>query len=418
LYGAGKYVPTVKLEDIQRARQSINDIVPATPVLRSIYLSEKFNCNVYLKLENLNITGSFKIRGATNALRSMDKSRLAAGVVAASAGNHAQAVAYVCKELGLKSKIFMPEFTPLIKVESTKRLGAEIHLQGDTLDDAYEEAIKYEKETGAMMVHPYADAAVIAGQGTIGLELLEQVPDLDAVVVPIGGGGMIGGTGCAIKSLRPEVGIYGVQTMAFPSMYESLKQGAIAHVKRGPTIADGIAVKAVRPINFELLRQFVDEVFLVGEDQIAASVMDLIERNHLLAEGAGAASVAALEQVIPKIKINTKAKKAHVVCVIGGGNIDINLMRRITLKGLIHSGRVMRLRARISDRPGGLAALLQLMAKCRANIIEVYHDREFNRAHYNDVEVNLNVETSGFDHQDKIKAALEEKNIEYSVHHS
>jgi threonine dehydratase len=387
--------------------------VRPSPILNSLYLSERFRRDIWLKLENLNISGSFKIRGATNALSQLSKSQVAKGVVAASAGNHAQAVAYVCREMKIPATIFMPENTPMIKAESTRNLGASISLGGETLDDAYRRAEEFIESNGGYMIHPFADQNVIAGQGTIGLELLDQIDDIAAVIVPIGGGGMISGIGLAIKSLRPKVRIYGVQSTAFPAMFASVEAGHIVEMKRGKTIADGIAVKAVRPLNFELVRRFVDKIVTVDDDEIASALMDLIERNHLLAEGAGAASVAAIDKIM--LSDPSFPSEGSIVCIIGGGNIDINLMRRITMKGLVKSGRIMRFRARISDRPGGLAALLRIIADSRANLIDVYHDRSFGTSHFHDVEVDVSLETSNWDHQSEVLQALSNAKLEYTI---
>jgi threonine dehydratase len=402
----------VSIDAIRGAKNRIASIVHPSPVLRSLYLTERFRRNIVLKLENLNISGSFKIRGATNALSMLSSEELSKGVVAASAGNHAQAVAYVCREMKIRSTIFMPESTPMIKAESTRLLGADIHLVGETLDDSYKSAEEFRKKSGAYMVHPFADVNVIAGQGTIGLELLEQIQDLSTVVVPIGGGGMISGIATAIKHLKPEVKIVGVQSTAFPSMKLSYDAGKIVDVKRGKTIADGIAVKSVRELNFNIIRNLVDEILLVDDDEIAAAVMDLIERNHLLAEGAGAASVAAIDKLLSS---HLSLGSGSIACVIGGGNIDIALMRRITLKGLVKSGRVMRFRAKISDRPGGLASLLRIIADSKANLIDVYHDRAFGTSHFHDVEVDVSVETSNWDHQAHLRNALADAKIDFLI---
>jgi len=386
---------SIDLQSIKGARSIVEQFVAPTPVLKSIYLSERHNANVVLKLENLNVSGSFKIRGATNALSKFSPDRLKSGVVAASAGNHAQAVAYVCKRLGAASHIFMPEATPLVKVESTRAHGANINLVGENLEAAYAAAESFCQSRNAVMIHPYADENVICGQGTIGLELLEQVPDLSMIVVPIGGGGLISGIACAVKSIN--VVVVGVQSSASPGMLRSWKEGKIVHIDRKQTIADGIAVKAVNPLNFSLVSRYVDDIFETSENEISSAVMDLIERNHLLAEGAGAAGVSCVGKICEKFR--TAANRGTVVCVIGGGNIDINLMRRITMKGLIHSGRILHLRVKVTDRPGGLAGLLSVIAQKRASIMEVHHDRMFDTSHFSDVEVDLTLETINIEHQ-------------------
>jgi len=398
---------------IGEAQERIAKIIVETPVLPSFFLQKELGCRVLLKLENLNLSGSFKIRGAANALLSRAPAELKKGVIAASAGNHAQGVAHVCRILGAKSTIFMPQHTPLIKVESTRTLGAEIKLVGRIFDDAYQAAVKYQAEAGGIMVHPYADFAVMNGQGTIGLELLRQVDDIGMVVVPVGGGGLINGIACALKEKNPAIKIIGVQTKAFPAMKLSFDAGKKVLCDTQATIADGIAVKGVNEANLELVMKYVDEFVLVGEEEIASAVMILMERNHLLAEGAGAVAVAAL------LKLGADGLKAmsakSVVAIISGGNIDVNLLGRITRRGLIHSGRLMRLRFNIMDRPGCLVELLEVLSAARVNIIDIHHQRIFSSAHYNEVEVDAEVETIDVTHQEKALHTLDEAKIKYTV---
>lgn len=406
-------MPLVDLESIRSAAARIRPIVVPTPVKQSMYLVNKTGLQTYLKLECLNISGSFKIRGASNALLKADKSSFTKGVIAASAGNHAQGVAHVCKKLGVKSTIFMPERTPLVKVESTKGLGGDVVLVGRTYDDAYAEAVKFQKETGGLLVHPFADSDVICGQGTIAIELLDQLPEIGAVIVPIGGGGLISGIACAMKQMKPSVKIYGVQSAAYPAVRKSLDHGQLVATAAAHTIADGIAVKQPSLGNFNLIKQYVDDVVLVEEDAIAAAVMDLLERDHVVAEGSGAAPIAALMQLSTKIKSEVGDKP--VVCVVSGGNIDVNLLRRITTKGMLYSGRLTRLNVMIEDRPGKLAELLGVVSRAGGNLLEVYHNRVFNESHFDEVEVALDVETINKAHQDRLAQALQEAKMSFTM---
>ncbi len=410
----GSYMTApITISAIQAAQQRIRQLVKKTPVMQSVYLEERLGIPVFLKLENLNTTGSFKIRGASNWLLSRSKSDLQAGVVAASAGNHAQGVAYACRSVGVQATIFMPESTPIIKVESTRMLGAQIVLKGETYVEAFEAASEFSKSQGVQMVHPFADPDVIAGQGTIGLEILEQCPDIKAIVAPIGGGGLMSGIACAVKTLRPDIAMYGVQSAAFASMAMSFRTGTIQQCSPSATIADGIAVKSVNPLNFEIIRTFVDDVFSVQEEDIAAAIMDLMERNHLLAEGAGAAAVAGLIQSIDRIRQHVD--NSPVLCVISGGNIDVNLLQRIMTKGMIRSGRLMKVRCRVNDRPGSLAALLGKIASTGANIIEVHHDRTFSQGNYKEVTVDVTLETLNREHQGGLSKTLFDLGIRFDA---
>jgi threonine dehydratase len=403
----------VNLQQIREAKIRISPYVPQTPVSRSLYNGDKLGVEVFFKLENFNITGSFKIRGAGNALLSAQPETLKTEVIAASAGNHAQGVAYISRILGRKAKIFMPERTPLVKVSATKSHGAEIVLTGTVYDDAYASALEYHKANGGTLVHAFSDAAVINGQGTVGLEILEQLPQIGVLLVPIGGGGLIGGIACAIKSLKPDIKIIGVQTKAFPSMVESLAAGRIVGSTSGLTIADGIAVKRGSPRTLSLAQHYIDEILLVSDDEIAAAIMSLMEKDHVLAEGAGAASVAALQ--VHGEKIKNLARGKPVCCVISGGNIDVTLVGRIASRGLIATGRMMRLSARMPDRPGQLAELLKALGGTGANLIELRHNRNFGALYYSDVDVEIDLETTDFQHQAKIKTMLDDMKIHYTV---
>ena len=408
-----KTIVDVNVAKIEEAARRIQSVVSKTAIKTSMYLQNVTGIKTYLKLECLNISGSFKIRGATNALLQSEPEDLKNGVTAASAGNHAQGVAHVCRQLNVKATIFMPERTPLVKIESTRGLGGEVRLIGQTYDDAYAEAVKFQKESGAILVHPFADPKIICGQGTIGLEILEQIHDLGAVIVPIGGGGLISGIACFIKETNPKIRIIGVQTEAYPAVKKSLERGQIVKTPTAYTIADGIAVKQPGELNFALIQKYVDEVVLVDEDTIAASLMDLLERDHVVAEGCGAVPVAALMNISDSLR-RTVGNRA-VACIITGGNIDINLLRRITTKGLLHSGRLTRLSVMIEDRPGKLAELLNIVSKSGGNLLEVYHNRVFNETHFDKVEVSLDVETINRDHQERLAQALTSASMSFTM---
>jgi len=397
---------------INEAAKRIRSVVPPTPTKASHYLHSRTGQKVHLKLENLNISGSFKIRGAANALMQADAQTLKHGVIAASAGNHAQGVAHICRRLGARATIFMPERTPMVKSEETRALGAEIRFEGATYDDAYAAAVKFQAECGGVLVHPFADVAVICGQGTVALELLDQVPDIGMLIVPIGGGGLISGMACAIKEANPSIRIIGVQTAAYPSAKLSVEAGKIVPTGAASTIADGIAVKRPSELTFELIRRYVDDIVLVEEDAIAASVMDLMERDHLLAEGCGAVTSAALLSMSSSQIEKVKGKA--IVCVVSGGNIDVNLLAKISTRGLIYTGRMMRISVRLEDRPGKLAELLNVVGASGANLIEVQHNRAFGMTYFDQVVVDLDIETINSEHQKKILGRLGEAKFVYT----
>jgi threonine dehydratase len=394
----------VNLTEIEQAAARIRDIVPVTPVVKSIYHSQKHKLNIWYKLENFNVTGSFKIRGASNALKIAAPMQLAHGVIAASAGNHAQGVAYVSKLMGLRSIIFMPERTPINKVEATRGHGAEIRLVGAVYDDSFAEAIKFQESTGGFLIHAFSDTAVINGQGTVGLEIFDQIPDVGLVLVPVGGGGLASGLACAIKSKKPDVMVIGVQTEAFPSMKLALETKSANAVPAGMTIADGIAVKRPSPRTLSLALHYVDQIITVSESETAAAVMSLMEKDHTLAEGAGAVGVAAVQKLSPEVL--AKVGGRPICCVISGGNIDVSLLGRIATQGLIASGRMMHLRMRTKDQPGQLAEILKALSQTGANLLEVRHHRHFGAMYYSDVDIELELETSDFDHQAIIRKKL------------
>jgi threonine dehydratase len=392
----------ITLADIERARERVRDAVYSTPCARSETLSQRIGCEVYLKLENLQMTGSFKERGALNKLATLTQEERASGVIAASAGNHAQGLAFVAKRLGVRATIVMPVGTPLIKRSATLAHGAEVVLFGESYDDAAAEAARLAGLRGLTPVPAFDDDAVIAGQGTIGLELLEQVPGLDAVIAPVGGGGLASGIAVAIKSHRPEVAIYGVQAELVPSMREALKNKAPILVEPARTLADGIAVRCVSPRTLALAARYLDQIALVDEEEIAEAVLMLLELEKTVAEGAGAAALAAAVQ--GGLPIEGK----RVVLIVSGGNIDVNRLSRIIDRGLVKSGRCMRMRVLIPDVPGSLAALLATTARLDANVLQVHHDRVAARTEPGMTAVELVLETRGFDHISEIEAAISE----------
>jgi threonine dehydratase len=392
----------ITLGDIERARERLRDAIYMTPCPRSATLSARAGCELHLKLENLQMTGSFKERGAFNKLAELSDAQRAGGVIAASAGNHAQGLAFVAKRFGVRATIVMPLATPLIKVSATRAHGATVLLVGESYDDAAAEAERLAAERGLTLVPPFDDDAVIAGQGTLGLELLEQVPDVDAVVLPVGGGGLASGVATAIKSLRPDVAIYGAQTALVPAMHAALAHGAPLRVDAARTLADGIAVRVVSPRTFEIVSRTLERVVLLDEEEIAAAILTLLELEKTVAEGAGAVALAAVLQ--GELPIAGK----RVVAVVSGGNIDVNLLSRVIDRGLVKSCRCMRLWVLIPDVPGSLAALLATTAKLKANVLQVHHDRLAARTEPGQTAVELVLETRGFEHVAEIEAAIAE----------
>lgn len=377
----------VRLEDVRQAAEAVRAHVQVTPLLRAGALGQMAGVELYLKAENLQRTGSFKARGAFYRIGRLTAEERRRGVVAASAGNHAQGVALAARELGVRATVVMPEGAPLIKVESTRGYGAEVVLHGQDFDQAYRHARALQEQRGAVFVHAFDDPAVIAGQGTVGLEIVEQLPGVDAVVVPVGGGGLISGIAIAVKSLLPHVRVIGVQPAAAPAVWRSWHEGRVVDTPSGRTLADGLAVKAAREGTLRLMRRWVDDVVLVDEDEIAAAIVHLLERAKLVAEGAGAAAVAAL--IYGKVALAGR----RVVAVISGGNIDVNVLVRVVDRGLVKGGRLLRLRTRMVDRPGSLRRLLDVVAAHGANVISVEHDRLTPGVPVGEAEVELLVET-------------------------
>jgi threonine dehydratase len=389
---------SIGLEDVLAARERLGDAVYYSPCPHSIMLSALTGQQVYLKLENLQMTGSFKERGALNRIAKLTPVQAARGVIAASAGNHAQGVAYHATKRGIRAVIVMPLTTPLVKVTATRDFGAEVVLHGASYDEAHVEALRLCAEQGMTFIHPFDDPDVMAGQGTIGLELLEQVPQLEAVVVPIGGGGLIGGIACAIKESRPAIRIVGVETSRLPSMQAAVEAHHPVTIDAATTIADGIAVRRAGDLTLPLVERYVDEIVLVDEDEIASAILMLLEREKTLAEGAGAAALAAL------LQHRTSLQGAHTAVLVCGGNIDVTLLSRIIERGMVQDGRLIRLRIVLLDKPGALHDLTRLIASHRANIVDTLHNRAYYGVNLGDTAIDITMETRG---RQQVAALLE-----------
>ncbi len=361
---------------------------------------------VYLKPENLQHTGAFKLRGAYYKISQLTPEEKEKGVIACSAGNHAQGVALGATHNGIKSLICLPEGAPISKVEATKALGAEVCLVPGVYDDAYQKALELQKEHGYTLIHPFDDPLVIAGQGTIGLEILEEMPDVEAVIVPVGGGGLISGVAFALKTLKPDIKVYGVQAEGAPSMAESMQQHDRVHLDSVSTIADGIAVKEPGVNTFDMCQKYVDEIVTVSDDEIAAAILALIEQQKLVAEGAGAVSVAAA--MFDKVPI--KGKK--VVCVVSGGNIDVTSLNRVINRGLVKSGRCSFIELSLNDKPGQLSKVCNIIGEHGANIMSVQHERVASNTQINGCRLHIELETRNHKHIASIKKALEEAGFE------
>ncbi len=391
---------------IMEAADRLKKRVRRTELIHSHHFSEKLGFPLYFKCENLQRTGAFKIRGALNFMTAQPREALANGVITASAGNHAQGVAFSADLLGVKATVFMPESTPPQKVFATKDYGAEVVLTGRNFDEAFAAALKARKESGALFVHPFDDPLVMAGQGTIGLELLDDLPDLSTILVPIGGGGLIAGIASAIKESRPRVRIIGVESTAAPGMYYSLKKGEIVETPLTVSLADGIAVKRVGKNTFPIVRELVDEVVLVKEEEIAQAIVALLERTKLLVEGAGAVTLAAL--------MNRRVENisGKTVCLLSGGNIDVKTIAVVVERGLLAAGRYLKLKVELEDVPGSLAKLAADIAATRANIHLITHDRRSIDLPLGRTEVLLELETRGNEHIQEVITYLNGRGYE------
>lgn len=390
----------IGLQDIQTAMGRIREAIRVSPCTYSEAFSALTNNTIFLKLDNQQRTGAFKERGALNKLLTLTAEERAQGVIAASAGNHAQGVAYHAGRQGIRASIYMPLPTPLTKVSATRAYGAEVVLHGTNYDEAYEEAVKQSRERHLTLIHAFDDDAVIAGQGTLGLEILEQQPDVEVIVAPIGGGGLIGGIACAAKEKNPAVRVFGVQPAKLPSMKAAIEHGSPVTLKPAATIADGIAVRRAGERTFPLVQKYVDDIVTVEEEEIANAILLLLEREKTLAEGAGAASIAAV--LNHKLPLEGK-KVAVLVC---GGNIDVTLLARIIERGLVKDGRLVRLRVHLPDYPGALHRLTGILAELRANIVETAYDRAYHGVNLGDTAIDVTMETRGPAHIAELLATL------------
>lgn len=386
------------LDKIYHAAFVLRDVIRPTVLISAPELNH--NCQVYLKPENLQVTGSFKVRGSGYKISQLTEEEKARGVIACSAGNHAQGVALAATKYGIKSLICLPDGAPISKVEATKRYGAEVVMVEGVYDDAYNRAVQLRDEFGYTFIHPFDDENVIAGQGTIGLEILDEMDDVDAVVVPIGGGGLISGVAFALKSLRPDIKVYGVQAAGAPSMYNAIRDGKIERLGSVSTIADGIAVKEPGENTFALCSQYVDEIVTVSEDEISSAILALMEQQKMIAEGAGAVSVAAV--MFDKLPVQGK----KVVCVVSGGNIDVTILSRVISRGLLKSGRTCNLCIELMDKPGQLRDVSRIISDRGGNVISVHHERASETADINGCYLRLVLETRNYDHINEITAAL------------
>jgi len=383
------------------AREHLKNVLLPTPLIYSPIFSEESGNNIYIKPENLQKTGAFKIRGAYNKMLKLTEAEKQRGVIASSAGNHAQGVAYAARELGIKAVIVMPKTTPLIKVQSTKKYGAEVVLYGDVYDDAYQKAKELEEKEGYVFVHPFNDPDVIEGQGTIALEILEQLPQTDVIVVPIGGGGLISGIACATKQIKPEIKIVGVEPSGAASATEALKKNKLVTLPEANTIADGTAVKRIGELNFEYIKKYVDEVVTVDDYELTEAFLLLTEKHKIIAENSGVLPLAALKKLTDRNK--------NVVPVVSGGNIDVLMISSMINKGLVSRDRIFNFSVSIPDRPGELAKITHIIADVGANIVKLAHNQFKNLSRFRDKEVLITVETNGTDHIQQLVQAFEEK---------
>jgi len=397
----------ITLDDIKEAKENLSKVVEATPVTIAPILSKNFNSEIYLKKENLQLTGSFKLRGAFNKIAKLDKETRSRGVVAASAGNHAQGVAFSGQYFGCEATIFMPEATPLTKVSGVKSYGANVVLTGENFDEAYEASIKFANEHKKEFIHPFADDEVIAGQGTISLEVLKEIPDLKQIIVPIGGGGLISGIAIAAKAINPDIKVIGVVASGARGMKESYKSQMPIDSSSVRTIADGIAVRDVNPKLLDIIIDYVDDIVEVSDNEIANAILFLLEKHKLVVEGAGAAATAAIMHE----KIDVEDSK--VCAIISGGNIDVTMLSQIIEKGLVKSYRKMNLLITLRDKPGSLTQLSEIFRECAANIVQIDYDRDSIKLEFGEAHITIALETKGEEHQKEIKEKLKLNGYRY-----
>lgn len=397
----------MKLQDFTTAREHLQKVLLPTHLIYSPIFSEESGNQIYIKPENLQKTGAFKIRGAYNKINKLTEEEKKRGVIASSAGNHAQGVAYAARELGIKAVIVMPETTPLIKVQSTKKYGAEVVLYGDVYDDAYQKAKELEAQEGYVFVHPFDDIDVLEGQGTIALEILEEMPDAEVIVVPIGGGGLISGIAAAAKMIKPDIKIIGVEPSGAASATEALKKNKVVTLPEANTIADGTAVKRIGDLTFNCIKQYVDEVVTVDDYELTEAFLLLAEKHKIIAENSGILPLAALK------KLSERGKK--VVPVVSGGNIDVLMISSMINKGLISRDRIFNFAVSIPDRPGELAKITHIIADVGANIVKLAHNQFKNLSRFRDKEVLITVETNGTDHIQALVEAFAAKGYEVTA---
>ena len=393
-----------KLEDFVKAKEKLSKVLLETHLIHSPIFSKESGNVVYIKPENLQKTGSFKIRGAYNKISNLTEEEKKRGVIASSAGNHAQGVAYGARELGIKAVIVMPKSTPLIKVESTKQYGAEVVLYGDVYDDAYKKAKELEEKESYVFVHPFNDEDVLDGQGTIALEILNELPETDIILVPIGGGGLISGIACAAKLIKPDIKVIGVEPEGAASAREAIKENKVVELKEANTIADGTAVKRIGDLNFEYIKKYVDEIITVSDYELMEAFLLLVEKHKIIAENSGILSIAATKKL--------KEKNKKVVSVISGGNIDVLMISSMINKGLVRRDRIFSFSVNIFDKPGELAKVVDLIAELGANVIKLEHNQFKNLSRFRDVEVQITVETNGTDHIQNLIETFEKKGYE------
>lgn len=401
----------LKLSDIESARQSLAQLLEPTPLLRNQWLSESLGFELFLKLENMQPIGSFKIRGATYKISRLSREMRRKGVICASAGNHAQGVAWGSQQLGVKATIVMPHTAPLVKVQNTKALGAKIVLAGKNYDEAFAAAKKLASSTGQVYVHAFEDPDVIAGQGTIGLEILDQLPDVDTIIGSMGGGGMMAGVGLAVKEKRPQTKIWGCQASGAPSIVESVKKGRAIKLDKVDTFADGIAVAEAKVRMIKVLRDYVDEFHLADDEAIAASILMLLEKAKVVAEGSGAIPLSVAD------RLRKRLKGQKVVLIVSGGNVDVNVLGRVIERGLIKAGRRVKVNVLISDIPGSLSRLTGVLADQGVNILQAIHDRNELSTGLAQTEVEFILETKGPEHTESVLETLRTQAARVEVLH-
>ncbi|NDL68171.1 threonine ammonia-lyase [Anaerotalea alkaliphila] len=397
----------MEFEQIQRAAAIIAPMIKKTPLIYSSFFSQEYKNQVYIKPENLQVTGAFKIRGACNKISQLTQEQKERGLVAASAGNHAQGVAMAAQRLGVAATIVMPAATPLIKVEATRSYGAEVVLYGDCYDDAHGKAMQLVAEHGMTLVHPFDDEEVIAGQGTIGMEILEELPDVDVVLVPIGGGGLASGVALAIKSMNPAVTIIGVEPKGAQTLRKSIQNDRITELKKLSTIAEGVAVKKAGVLTYAMVKEYVDDIVTVEDVDIMESFLLLLEKEKLIAENAGVLSLAAIR------KLHLHDKK--IVSIVSGGNIDVVTISELINRGLVVRGRVFCFAVELSDTPGELTKISSILSDARANIIKLDHNQFKTIDRFRHVQLEVTVETNGKRHVSQIKKALQHAGYEFEV---